>query len=68
MGEIWIPPQQITVRVLALVWRGPELLMIRVDANSGTVRGYRPIGGGVEFMETSEHAIRREIRKSYIIA
>ena len=63
MGEIWIPPQQITVRALALVWRGPELLMIRVDADSGTVRGYRPIGGGVEFMETSGQAIRREIRE-----
>ena len=63
MGEIWIPPQQITVRALALVWRGPELLMIRVDAASGTVHGYRPIGGGVEFMETSSQAIRREIRE-----
>jgi 8-oxo-dGTP pyrophosphatase MutT (NUDIX family) len=60
---LWIPPQHITCRVLALVWRGPELLMIRVNEEHGEVRGYRPIGGGVEFSETSLETIQREVRE-----
>lgn len=61
MNQPWTPVQRITFRALALVWRGPELLMLRVDAQSGRVKGYRPMGGGVEFGETSEEAMRREI-------
>lgn len=61
MTGLWTPPQKITCRALALIWRGPELLMIRVNEEDGDVRGYRPIGGGIEFGETSKETIKREI-------
>ena len=63
MNSMWVPPQRITCRALALIWRGPELLMLRVNEEHGAVTGYRPIGGGIEFGETSEQAIYREIQE-----
>lgn len=63
MSKLWIPPQKITCRALALVWRKDELLMLRVDEESGVVKGYRPLGGGIEFGETSDKAVVREVRE-----
>lgn len=61
--KLWIPPREITCRALALVWRGPELLMIRVNEEHGEIRGYRPIGGGIEFGETSLETVQREVQE-----
>lgn len=63
MDNPWTPPQHTTFRALALIWRGPELLMIRVMEKMGVVKGYRPIGGGVEFCESSAMAMQREVRE-----
>jgi ADP-ribose pyrophosphatase YjhB (NUDIX family) len=57
---IWRPPPEIRVKVLGLAWRGSQLLLAEVEDDAGRVKGYRPLGGCVEFGETREAALRRE--------
>ena len=49
--------------VLALIWRGEELLVFEGydRADGGTF--YRPLGGGIRFGERSDEALRRELRE-----
>lgn len=56
----WVPPQRIRVVVLGLVRRGEHLLLADVPLEDGSVKGVRPLGGGVEFGETRETALARE--------
>ncbi|MCQ0987289.1 NUDIX hydrolase [Jiella marina] len=60
---IWRPPQRIRVLVIGLVWRGGHLLAAEVLADSGELKGFRPLGGGVEFGERREEALIREFRE-----
>ena len=49
--------------VLALIWRGQELLVFEgYDPADGGVF-YRPLGGGIRFGERSDEALRRELRE-----
>jgi ADP-ribose pyrophosphatase YjhB (NUDIX family) len=59
----WRPRSHITCKVLGLVWRGPELLAFEVTDSEGRTIGIRPLGGGIEFGETREQAIRREFQE-----
>jgi ADP-ribose pyrophosphatase YjhB (NUDIX family) len=60
---VWKPKTHITLKVLGLVWRGPELLAFEVTDSEGRTKGIRPLGGGIEFGETREQAMRREFRE-----
>lgn len=60
---VWKPKSHITVKVLGLVWRGPELLAFEVTDSMGRTTGVRPLGGGIEFGETREQALQREFRE-----
>ena len=60
---VWRPPQAITVKVLGLVWRGDQLLLSAVEDDGGQVRGFRALGGSVEFGETREDALQREFQE-----
>ncbi|OWV76248.1 DNA mismatch repair protein MutT [Rhizobium sp. R634] len=60
---VWRPSQQIRVKVIGLAWRGDRLLAAEVEDDSGRVKGVRPLGGSIEFGETREEALHREIRE-----
>jgi ADP-ribose pyrophosphatase YjhB (NUDIX family) len=60
---LWRPPRDIRVKVIGLAFRGPHLLAAEVEDDSGHVKGYRPLGGGIEFGETREQALAREFRE-----
>ena len=60
---IWKPKTSIMVKVLGLVWRGTDLLASEVLDSTGRITGVRPLGGGIEFGETREEAMRREFEE-----
>lgn len=60
---IWRPQQRVRILVIGLVWRGPHLLAVEVTTDSGEVKGFRPLGGGVEFGERREQALAREFHE-----
>lgn len=57
---MWVPSPAIAVKVIGLAWRGEELLVAEVEESDGRVKGVRPLGGGIEFGETREAALKRE--------
>jgi 8-oxo-dGTP pyrophosphatase MutT (NUDIX family) len=57
----WRPVARIRVIVIGLVWQGDRLLAAEVKTDSGAVKGVRPLGGSVEFGETREAALKREL-------
>ena len=57
---VWRPPPEIKVKVIGLVWRGDEMLLVEVEDDHRRVKGLRPLGGSVEFGETREAALQRE--------
>ena len=56
----WRPPQRIRPISIALVYRGTDILVMAVRDGSGSIRGWRPLGGAIEFGESAAEAIRRE--------
>ena len=57
----WRPPQRIRVVAIAVAWRGDQLFVFKVEDEDGRLRGLRPPGGGIEFGESSEDGLRREM-------
>jgi 8-oxo-dGTP pyrophosphatase MutT (NUDIX family) len=56
----WRPPQHIRTIAIALVYRGDELLVMVVKDDAGSIKGWRPPGGAIEFGESAEAAVVRE--------
>ncbi|MEM7424944.1 MAG: NUDIX domain-containing protein [Pseudomonadota bacterium] len=56
----WRPKQHIRPLALGVVWRGDEVLLCRVFDDEGNTEGWRPLGGGIDFGERAEAAVRRE--------
>jgi ADP-ribose pyrophosphatase YjhB (NUDIX family) len=56
----WRPPQTIRAIAVALVYRGTDLLVMAVRDDSGSIKGWRPLGGAIEFGESAEEALARE--------
>jgi ADP-ribose pyrophosphatase YjhB (NUDIX family) len=48
---------------IGLLRDGDRLLVAEVPNDDGSVKGWRPLGGGVEFGEAAEAALRREFRE-----
>ena len=59
----WTPPQRI--RPIAVALLGPEGQLLAMEARDdvGARSFYRPLGGGIEFGERGEDALRRELRE-----
>ena len=65
-GEVargWRPHPRIRVIAIGLHWRQGRLLAAEVRDDAGRLKGVRPQGGGVEFGEPCEAALRREFRE-----
>lgn len=55
--------EQIRPLALGIVWRGDELLVFEGYDHDKDAAFYRPLGGGIEFGEHSQQALRREFRE-----
>ena len=60
---VWRPAPKIRLKALGLHWRGNRLLAAEVLDDAGAVKGVRPLGGSVEFGETTEAAVMREFQE-----
>ncbi|QRE75418.1 NUDIX hydrolase [Methylobacterium aquaticum] len=60
---VWRPEARIRFKALGLPWRGNRLLAAEVTDDDGTVKGVRPLGGGVAFGETARDAVIREFKE-----
>jgi ADP-ribose pyrophosphatase YjhB (NUDIX family) len=56
----WRPPQTIRAIAVALVYRGADVLVMAVKSDAGSIKGWRPLGGAIEFGESAEEALARE--------
>ena len=65
---VWRPEARIRFKALGLPWRGDRLLAAEVLNDDRTVKGVRPLGGGVAFGETAQDAVIREFREELGIA
>lgn len=61
LSTIWRPSQNIRAIALGLPFRENRVLLSAVTRDDGTVTGWRPLGGGIEFGESAQDALRREL-------
>lgn len=59
----WRPSPHIRVKALGLHWRDGKLLAAEVHSDAGQIKGFRPLGGSVEFGETARDALIREFQE-----
>ena len=57
------PPRIVRPIALAIIRHRDRLLVFRGEDRLKPEVFYRPLGGGIEFGETAESAVRREIRE-----
>ena len=60
---IWRPPALVRPIAVGVVWRGSEILVMAVGDDTGAIKGWRPLGGAIEFGERAEDTVRREFRE-----
>ncbi len=61
--SVWRPEARIRFKALGLPRRGDRLLAAEVSNDDGSLKGVRPLGGGVAFGETAQAAVIREFRE-----
>ncbi len=57
----WRPAPQIRTKALALVQRDDKLLVCAIRSDDGSIKGWRPLGGTVEFGERAADTVVREL-------
>jgi 8-oxo-dGTP pyrophosphatase MutT (NUDIX family) len=57
----WRPIDSVRPKVIGIAMKENHLLVCEVLNDYGVLKGWCPLGGGIEFGETSEDALRREI-------
>src|SRR5262245_42134260 len=60
MSTRWRPPQIVRPIAIGLVRRGEDLLVAAVQDDAGLIKGWRPLGGTIEFGERASAALQRE--------
>jgi len=58
--SVWRPPSVVRPIAIGIVRRGDELLLMVVRSDEGATKGYRPLGGSIEFGERAADALKRE--------
>ena len=62
-NQLWRPPQKIRGKAIGLAKHDSKLLVFEVLDDQGNLKGWCPIGGGIEFGEKAEDALIREIHE-----
>lgn len=57
----WRPLPQIRTKALAVVRADSKILVCAIPNGDGTIKGWRPLGGTVEFGEPAEDTVVREL-------
>lgn len=60
-GFVWRPLDAIRPKVIGIAKQEDRLLVCEVLNDRGELKGWCPLGGGIEFGETAENALKREI-------
>jgi len=60
---MWRPPDYIRPKAVAIACHDGRLLVVEVLDDSGSVKGWCPPGGGVNFGEKAAETLAREIRE-----
>ena len=63
LTHIWRPQAHVRALALGLPFRDGRLLVSAVTRDDGTEIGWRPLGGGIDFGEPAETAVRRELEE-----
>ena len=66
--SIWRPPSVVRPIAIGIVRRGDELLLMVVRSDDGAIKGYRPLGGSIEFGERAADALKREFAEELGLA
>ena len=61
MSTTWRPQQSVRALAIGVIRRGSEILVAAVEDDAGVTRGWRPLGGTIEFGERAADALRREM-------
>jgi len=64
----WRPPSIVRPLAIGVVRRGDELLLMVVRSDDGAIKGYRPLGGSIEFGERAADALKREFAEELGLA
>jgi ADP-ribose pyrophosphatase YjhB (NUDIX family) len=56
----WRPPPIVRPIAVGIVRRGDELLLMAVRNDEGVIKGWRPLGGSIEFGEHAADTLKRE--------
>lgn len=60
MSTTWRPHQHVRPLAIGIIRRGEELLVVAVQEDGGAIKGWRPLGGTIEFGERAADTLRRE--------
>lgn len=59
--QIWRPTNHLRGKVVGIAKHENKILVSEILDDHGNLKGWCPLGGGIEFGETSENALKREI-------
>jgi ADP-ribose pyrophosphatase YjhB (NUDIX family) len=66
--SFWRPPSIVRPIAVGVVRRRDELLLMAVRNDDGAIKGWRPLGGSIEFGERAADALKREFAEELGLA
>jgi ADP-ribose pyrophosphatase YjhB (NUDIX family) len=65
---VWRPPSVVRPIAVGVIRRRKELLLMAVRNDNGSIKGWRPLGGSIEFGERAADALKREFAEEIGLA